>query len=85
MLLYYFLIAVDVRYLLKHINFSEEYFQSRAVAGNGNAFQQNCVSKEQKLTEALKKSLPGITYVSVQDISGGCGAMFEVYNHILNI
>ncbi|XP_046967866.1 bolA-like protein 3 [Vanessa cardui] len=51
---------------------------SRAVAGNGNAFQQNCISKEQKLTEALKKSLPGITYVSVEDISGGCGAMFEV-------
>lgn len=52
--------------------------QSRAVAGNGNAFQQNCISKEQKLTEALKKAIPGITYVSVEDISGGCGAMYEV-------
>lgn len=64
--------------------------QSRAAGGNGagglgggagadgSAFQQNCVSKEEQLTEALKRSMPGITYVSVQDISGGCGAMFEV-------
>ncbi|KOB76141.1 BolA-like 3 [Operophtera brumata] len=56
---------------------------SRAVGGNGagaggSAFQQNCVSKEEQLTEALKRSMPGITYVSVQDISGGCGAMFEI-------
>lgn len=52
--------------------------QSRTVGGNGTAFEKNSVSKEQQLTEVLKKSLPGITYVSVQDISGGCGAMFEV-------
>ncbi|XP_045774206.1 bolA-like protein 3 [Maniola jurtina] len=51
---------------------------SRAVGGNGTAFEKNSVSKEQQLTEVLKKSLPGITYVSVQDISGGCGAMFEI-------
>ncbi|CAH2089968.1 unnamed protein product [Euphydryas editha] len=51
---------------------------SRAVAGNGNAFQQNCLSKEEKLREALKKAIPGITYVSIEDISGGCGAMFEI-------
>lgn len=66
------------------------FFQSRAVAVGGNganangaaaggsAFEQNCISKEEQLTEALKRSMPGITYVSVQDISGGCGAMFEV-------
>ncbi|XP_063364631.1 bolA-like protein 3 [Cydia amplana] len=56
---------------------------SRGVVGNGagatgSKFEQNCVSKEQQLTEALKKSLPGTTYVSVEDISGGCGAMFEI-------
>ncbi|CAG9582899.1 unnamed protein product [Danaus chrysippus] len=51
---------------------------SRTVGGNGSAFQQNCLSKEEKLTEALKKSLPGITYISVEDISGGCGAMYEI-------
>ncbi|KAI8431885.1 hypothetical protein MSG28_004443 [Choristoneura fumiferana] len=56
---------------------------SRTVAGNGagvpgSNFERNCVSKEEQLTEALKKSLPGTTYISVEDISGGCGAMFEV-------
>ncbi|KAJ0176348.1 hypothetical protein K1T71_008522 [Dendrolimus kikuchii] len=53
----------------------------RTVGGNGgtkSAFEKNCISKEQQLTETLKQSLPGITYLSVQDISGGCGAMFEI-------
>ncbi|NP_001040378.1 bolA-like 3 [Bombyx mori] len=57
----------------------------RAVAGNGastgaagSVYEKNCVSKEQQLTDALKKAMPGITYISVQDISGGCGAMFEI-------
>lgn len=70
-------------------------FQSRAVAVGGNgasaggagssAFEQNCVSKEEQLTEVLKRSMPGITYVSVQDISGGCGAMFEVSSYWANM
>ncbi|XP_068630800.1 bolA-like protein 3 [Battus philenor] len=47
-------------------------------AGGGGAFEQNCKTKEQQLTEVLKRALPGITYVSVEDISGGCGAMFEI-------
>ncbi|KAL0828794.1 hypothetical protein ABMA28_003707 [Loxostege sticticalis] len=59
---------------------------SRAVAGSsggeasggGSAFERNCATKEQQLSDTLKRSLPGITYLSVQDISGGCGAMFEV-------
>ncbi|XP_041981105.1 bolA-like protein 3 [Aricia agestis] len=51
---------------------------TRTVGGAGSAFERNCVSKEQQLTEALKKAIPGITYVSVEDISGGCGAMFEI-------
>ncbi|CAH2041805.1 unnamed protein product, partial [Iphiclides podalirius] len=46
--------------------------------GGGGAFEQKSVTKEQQLTEVLKRSLPGITYISVQDISGGCGAMFEI-------
>ncbi|CAK1542851.1 unnamed protein product [Leptosia nina] len=50
----------------------------RAVGGNGNAFEQNSVTKEQKLTEVLKRAMPGITYVSIEDISGGCGAMYEI-------
>ncbi|XP_038212569.1 bolA-like protein 3 [Zerene cesonia] len=50
----------------------------RAVGGNGSAFEKNCVTKEQQLTEVLKQAMPGITYVSVEDISGGCGAMFEI-------
>ncbi|XP_026330845.1 bolA-like protein 3 [Hyposmocoma kahamanoa] len=48
-----------------------------AAVGN-SAFSRNSVTKEQQLSTALRRSLPGITYVSVQDISGGCGAMFEV-------
>ncbi|XP_013191524.1 bolA-like protein 3 [Amyelois transitella] len=61
---------------------------ARAVAGasNGgetasaerNAFQKNSETKEQQLSTVLKQSLPGITYLSVEDISGGCGAMFEI-------
>lgn len=59
----------------------------RAVGGStggqagtgGSAFERNCESKEEQLSTVLKRSLPGITYLSVQDISGGCGAMFEVY------
>ncbi|XP_026745226.1 bolA-like protein 3 [Trichoplusia ni] len=47
-------------------------------AQNGSAFERNSVTKEQQLSEALKRSLPGITFISVEDISGGCGAMFEV-------
>lgn len=47
-------------------------------AVGSNAFTRNSVTKEQQLSTALRRSLPGITYVSVQDISGGCGAMFEV-------
>ncbi|XP_075976755.1 bolA-like protein 3 [Anticarsia gemmatalis] len=43
-----------------------------------SAFERNSVTKEEQLSEALKRSLPGITYISVSDISGGCGAMFEV-------
>lgn len=41
--------------------------------GDGSA-----VGKEQQLAAALRRALPGITYLSVEDISGGCGAMFEV-------
>ncbi|XP_028168585.1 bolA-like protein 3 [Ostrinia nubilalis] len=58
---------------------------SRAVAGSsggeaggGTAFDRNRATKEQQLSDTLKRSMPGITYLSVQDISGGCGAMFEV-------
>lgn len=50
-------------------------------AVDNNAFSRNSVTKEQQLSTALRRSLPGITYVSVQDISGGCGAMFEVNSH----
>ncbi|XP_052750375.1 uncharacterized protein LOC113509213 isoform X2 [Galleria mellonella] len=51
-------------------------------SGNGagaavSPFERNCETKEQQLSAALKKTLPGITYISVEDISGGCGAMFE--------
>ncbi|CAG9123053.1 unnamed protein product [Plutella xylostella] len=46
--------------------------------GEGSVYEQNRVSKEEQLTEALKKKMPGITFISVEDISGGCGAMFEV-------
>ncbi|CAB3227983.1 unnamed protein product [Arctia plantaginis] len=47
-------------------------------ASNGTAFERNSVTKEQQLSDVLKRSLPGITYLSVQDISGGCGAMYEI-------
>ncbi|KAM3956380.1 bolA-like protein 3 [Aphomia sociella] len=52
-------------------------------SGNGagaaqSAFERNSETKEQQLSSALKRTLPGITYVSVEDISGGCGAMFEI-------
>ncbi|XP_026748333.1 bolA-like protein 3 isoform X1 [Galleria mellonella] len=52
-------------------------------SGNGagaavSPFERNCETKEQQLSAALKKTLPGITYISVEDISGGCGAMFEI-------
>lgn len=49
-----------------------------ADAVGNSAFSRNSITKEQQLSTALRRSLPGITYVSVQDISGGCGAMFEV-------
>ncbi|XP_052817199.1 bolA-like protein 3 [Mya arenaria] len=39
---------------------------------------QDLTEGEQKLLEALKKKFPGHTEVQVADISGGCGAMFEV-------
>ncbi|XP_059062859.1 bolA-like protein 3 [Achroia grisella] len=59
---------------------------ARAVGGAGSsgtsagssAFERNCESKEEQLSAALKRTLPGITYISVEDISGGCGAMFEI-------
>ncbi|XP_049875258.1 bolA-like protein 3 [Pectinophora gossypiella] len=57
---------------------------ARAVASAGgeasgtNAFKNNCKSKEQQLTDTLRRALPGITYISVTDVSGGCGAMFEI-------
>ncbi|KPI91027.1 PREDICTED: bolA-like protein 3 [Papilio xuthus] len=47
----------------------------RAVGGVGDG---GAVGKEQQLAAALRRALPGITYLSVEDISGGCGAMFEV-------
>lgn len=31
------------------------------------------------IKQALKRSFPNATDIMVQDISGGCGAMFEVY------
>ncbi|KAJ8719904.1 hypothetical protein PYW07_011947 [Mythimna separata] len=49
-----------------------------AGGGDGGPYERNLASKEQQLSEALKRALPGITYVSVEDISGGCGAMYEV-------
>lgn len=52
-------------------------------AGAGSAFERNSVTKEQQLSDALKRSMPGITYISVEDISGGCGAMFEVLSAIV--
>lgn len=33
---------------------------------------------EQKILEVLKRKFPGHTDVQVNDISGGCGAMFKV-------
>ncbi|XP_064641111.1 bolA-like protein 3 [Lineus longissimus] len=33
---------------------------------------------EQKLSQLLKTKFPMATAIQVQDISGGCGAMFEV-------
>ncbi|CAH4031610.1 unnamed protein product [Pieris brassicae] len=50
----------------------------RAVGGSGSAFENNRITKEQQLTDALKRAMPGISYVSVEDISGGCGAMYEI-------
>lgn len=50
-----------------------------AADGGGSAYERHCASREQQLSETLKRALPGITYVSVEDISGGCGAMFEVF------
>ncbi|XP_053608804.1 bolA-like protein 3 [Plodia interpunctella] len=47
-------------------------------SGDQSAFQKNSKTKEQQLSTVLKRSLPGITYLSVEDISGGCGAMFEI-------
>nr|XP_021197619.2 bolA-like protein 3 [Helicoverpa armigera] len=53
--------------------------RARAGAADGSsAYERNSVSKERQLSESLKRALPGITYVSVEDISGGCGAMYEV-------
>lgn len=43
-------------------------------------------AREERLAAALRRSLPGVTYLSIEDISGGCGAMFEVlflYNYVL--
>ncbi|CAH1793671.1 unnamed protein product [Owenia fusiformis] len=34
---------------------------------------------ERVLTERLKEKFPGAKDVKVQDISGGCGAMYEIY------
>ncbi|KAL4703129.1 hypothetical protein ACJJTC_000188 [Scirpophaga incertulas] len=59
---------------------------SRAVAGTSSGsnsgadstYARNCETREQRLSDTLKRTLPGITYLSVQDISGGCGAMFEI-------
>ncbi|CAG9788022.1 unnamed protein product [Diatraea saccharalis] len=59
---------------------------TRAVAGSSNGaaksdsnnFARNSQTKEQKLSSTLKNSLPGITYISIEDISGGCGAMYEI-------
>ncbi|XP_045536917.1 bolA-like protein 3 [Papilio machaon] len=50
----------------------------RAVGGVGGVGDGAAVGKEQQLAAALRRALPGITYLSVEDISGGCGAMFEV-------
>ncbi|KAI8434528.1 hypothetical protein MSG28_012528, partial [Choristoneura fumiferana] len=65
--------SVDVEKDLRREPLLETEPACRVVTSN-----ENCVSKEEQLTEALKKSLPGTTYISVEDISGGCGAMFEV-------
>ncbi|CAH0676854.1 unnamed protein product [Chilo suppressalis] len=59
---------------------------SRAVAGSSNGaassecnnFERNSQTKEQQLSSTLKRALPGITYISIEDISGGCGAMYEI-------
>ncbi|GBP86754.1 hypothetical protein EVAR_62219_1 [Eumeta japonica] len=53
-------------------------FAATSDCSNETKFQQNCVTKEEKLTNALRRALPGITFISVEDISGGCGAMYEV-------
>ncbi len=36
-------------------------------------------SAEEKIVSRLRSSLPGCTDVAVVDVSGGCGAMYEVY------
>lgn len=74
-------------FILLDILLTDSIVKYRAVGGStggqagtgGSAFERNCESKEEQLSTVLKRSLPGITYLSVQDISGGCGAMFEVY------
>ncbi|KAL4235007.1 BolA-like protein 3 [Mactra antiquata] len=39
---------------------------------------QDLTEGERKLTEVLQAKFPGHTAIQVADISGGCGAMFEV-------
>ncbi|XP_057368255.1 bolA-like protein 3 [Daphnia carinata] len=39
---------------------------------------------EASLVEVLKQKFPKAKYIEVQDISGGCGAMYEIYVETLD-
>lgn len=51
-----------------------------AIAGRGmsSEISKELTSGEKKITDMLKSKFPNATHVNVEDISGGCGSMYDV-------
>ena len=43
------------------------------------SFSDSSGPAEERLVGVLRRAFPGATDVAVVDVSGGCGAMYEVY------
>ncbi|XP_017782858.1 PREDICTED: bolA-like protein 3 [Nicrophorus vespilloides] len=41
-------------------------------------YGQNKATSEQELKDILKARFPGATEIKVEDVSGGCGAMYDI-------
>ncbi|GFS11493.1 BolA protein 3 [Elysia marginata] len=58
---------------------STSYFQAFSTSGPGSGDSIDLTAGEKHLIDKIRKEFPDATHVEVSDVSGGCGAMYQVF------